>query len=274
MIRSMTVADIISYIEENLENKINIDTLCRFSGYGRRYIQIIFKKHINMPLWQYIKYRRITRASLLLRLTSSKIIDISLRLQFDSQQSFNREFKKIVGCTPLQYKNNKNWDLRPILLPRTVDFKHPTPPEICFIEEGAIYGTEISYEQEQTDTDKPFPMRWRMIDKYIQQSNTPIYLVSQFYIGKKNHESIEVKTIIGTNTPPESSYLNKCKYNAGMYARMSCIGSKEKYINSVNQLYLVTLPYYQLKRKEGHDIEIISKDGDNYKCELLVPVVV
>ncbi|MFU1868044.1 helix-turn-helix domain-containing protein [Citrobacter portucalensis] len=197
MIKAMAVTDILSYIEKNLENKMNIKTLCEFSGYGRRYIQILFKKHINMPLWKYIKYRRITRAALLLRLTSLKIIDISFRLQFDSQQSFNREFKKIVGCTPLYYRSNKDWDLSPIFLPRSVDFKHPEPPEICHLDGGVIYGTEISYEQKKSDTDKPFSMRWRLIDKYLQQSNAPLYLLSHFDIGKKNRESVSIKTTIG-----------------------------------------------------------------------------
>lgn len=274
MIKVMTVTDIISYIEGNLENKISINSLCEFTGYSRRYIQLLFKKHINMPLWQYIKYRRITRASLLLRLTSSRIIDISFQLQFDSQQSFTREFKKIVGCTPLQYRKNKNWDLSPILLPRTVDFKHPAPPEICHLEAGMVYGTEIIYEQEKKDTDKPYPMRWRLIDKYLQQSNIPLYLLSEFDIGKKSHMSVNVKTIIGYNNEFHSGFCNKLKYEAGMYVRIICHGSKEQYINCINQLYLAVLPYYQLKRREGPDIEIISKDGYGYKCELLVPVLI
>ncbi|EHG4385714.1 helix-turn-helix domain-containing protein [Salmonella enterica subsp. enterica serovar Typhimurium] len=273
MIKAMAVTDMISYIEENLENKINIDSLCKFSGYGRRYIQILFKKHINMPLWQYIKLRRITRAALLLRLTSSKIIDIAFRLQFDSQQSFNREFKKIVGCTPLQYRKNKDWDLSPILLPRTVNFKHPAPPEIYHLESGIVYGTEISYEQKKIDTDKPFSTRWRLIDKYLKQSNMPLYLLSQFDIGTKNDESIRVKTMIGYHEEISSRSCMKKIYDAGLYVRMICNGSKEKYINHINKLYLEVFPYYQLKRKEGYDIEVISKDSYGYRCELLVPVL-
>lgn len=269
----MTVSDILSFIEQNLENKINLDTLCRFTGYGRRYIQIIFKKNVNMTLWQYIKYRRITRAALLLRLTASKIIDVALKLQFDSQQSFNREFKKVVGCTPLQYRKNKNWDLKPILLPRAVAFDHPAPPDICFLENGLIYGTEISYEQEQIETDKPFPMRWRMIDKYLQQAGSSVHLLTSYHIGKKSYGSLSIRTIIGNEDGFDSTNYDTFKYEAGMYARMLFRGNKEKYTNCVNQFYLATLPYYQLKRKEGYDIEIISKDCSGYKCELLVPVL-
>ncbi|EAA1645071.1 hypothetical protein DPS92_23970 [Salmonella enterica subsp. enterica serovar Richmond] len=273
MIKAMAVTDIITYIEENLEDKINIEDLCKFSGYSRRYLQVLFRKHINMPLWQYVKFRRITRAALLLRLTSSKIIDVSFRLQFDSQQSFNREFKKIVGCTPLQYRKNKDWDLSPILLPRTVNFKHPAPPEICHLHSGVIFGTEISYEQKKKDADKPFSMRWKLIDKHLQQSGAPLYLLSRFDKGSKNDGSILIKTAIGYKKEVSSMPSQKYIYAEGLYVRMICIGSKEKYINCVHQLYLSVLPYYQLKRREGYDIEIISKDIHGYKCELLVPVL-
>ncbi|MCU6198645.1 helix-turn-helix domain-containing protein [Citrobacter cronae] len=270
----MTVTDVLSFIEDNLESKINIDTLCKYTGYGRRYIQIIFKKHINMTLWQYVKYRRITRAALLLRLTSSKIIDIAFRLQFDSQQTFNREFKKTVGCTPLQYRKNKDWDLKPILLPRTVNFKHPEPPQICFLDNGLIYGAEISYEQEQIETDKPYSLRWRMIDKYLHKVGPTVCLLTSYFIGKKSHDSVSIRTIIGNKDRLNMKNLDGFKYESGMYARMVYKGKKEQYITSVNQFYLVTLPYYELKRKEGYDIEIISKDSSGYKCELMVPVSV
>ncbi|EBD8153944.1 helix-turn-helix domain-containing protein [Salmonella enterica] len=275
MVKIMTVTDLISYIEDNLENKINIDILCAFTGYSRRYIQILFKKYINMPLWQYIRYRRITRAALLLRLTHSKIIDISFRLQFDSQQSFNREFKKIVGCTPLQYRKDKNWDLKFFLIPpKCFDFKCPEPPDICFLDAGEVCGMEIAYEQEIADTFKPFPVRWQIIDKYLQQDNSSICLVSHFYIGKKSYESIKVKTVISKNDGLDSSNNQKITYEAGMYVKMLCNGIKERYIECVNQLYLVTMPYYHLQRKEGYDIEIISKSDCGYKCELFVPIVV
>ncbi|APW04065.1 helix-turn-helix domain-containing protein [Salmonella enterica] len=274
MIKSMNVTEILSYIEKNLEHKINMDTICNYTGYGCRYIQIIFKKHIGMTLWQYVKFRRVTRAALLLRLTSSKIIDISCRLQFDSQQSFNREFKKIAGFTPLQYRKKNEWDLGPIFSPRSVDFQHPAPPEIFFVDNGFIYGSELSYEQERMETNKPFSLRWKRIDKYLIEDSSPLYLLSQFHIGKSNNDSIKVKTIIGR---PDNNKTHKCKlykYNAGQYVRLLHSGSKEEYINSVSYLYLVVLPYYGLKRKDGYDIELISKDNCGYKCELLVPVVV
>ncbi|ENW6032978.1 helix-turn-helix domain-containing protein [Salmonella enterica] len=273
MIKAMTVTDIISFIEINLENKISMDAICDYTGYSRRYIQVIFKQYINMTLWQYIKYRRITRAALLLRLTSSKIIDISYRLHFGSQQSFHRDFKKIVGCTPLQYRNNSDWDLKPILSPRTADFNPPASPEICFVKSGFIYGYEIFYEQKIMNANKPFPMRWKVIDKHLKESSSALYLLSDFYTEKKTNSSIRIKTILGRQKNNELHKYKPHKYSSGMYVRITHSGCKEKYVEHVIYYYLVVLPHYSLKRKEGYDIEIISKDEFGYNCELLIPVV-
>lgn len=95
MINEMTITSILSYIEENIEiTSINIDTLVQYSGYSRRYLQLLFKKMIGLPVGKYIQRRRITRAATYLRLTSLPVSIISDKLCYDSQQTFSREFKK------------------------------------------------------------------------------------------------------------------------------------------------------------------------------------
>ncbi|HHO4621935.1 TPA: helix-turn-helix transcriptional regulator [Escherichia coli] len=73
---------------------IDINVLVDYSGYSRRYLQLLFKENIGVTLGKYIQLRRITRAAILLRFTNLNILDISERLFYDSQQTFTREFKK------------------------------------------------------------------------------------------------------------------------------------------------------------------------------------
>ncbi|HDH7263456.1 TPA: helix-turn-helix transcriptional regulator, partial [Escherichia coli] len=105
MLQRMTINAILKYIEDNIESvRVDINKLVRYSGYSRRYLQLLFKKHMGKTLGEYIQLRRVTRAAVLLRLTKLSINSVSERLLYDSQQTFTREFKKHTGYTPLQYR--------------------------------------------------------------------------------------------------------------------------------------------------------------------------
>lgn len=95
MTKETTIDSILKYIERNIEvSSININTLVEYSGYSRRYLQLLFKEIIGLPIGKYIQQRRVTRAAIYLRLTNLPIDIISGRLCYDSQQTFSREFKK------------------------------------------------------------------------------------------------------------------------------------------------------------------------------------
>ncbi|HGT6054143.1 TPA: helix-turn-helix transcriptional regulator [Escherichia coli] len=111
MFKIKIVTQIIDYIESKVDDYINIDDIARHSGFSRRYVQIIFKEHMGMPIGQYLRNKRIMKAATLLRLTSTPIIQIAYLLHFDSQQTFSREFKKITGHTPLSYRKENIWHL-------------------------------------------------------------------------------------------------------------------------------------------------------------------
>ncbi|WP_425388775.1 helix-turn-helix transcriptional regulator [Escherichia coli] len=103
--KKVIVNSVVEYIEQSLELfRVDIDCLVKYSGYSRRQLQLIFREYTGMPLGKYIRSRRICRSALLLRLTTLPLSEISNRLFYDSQQSFQREFKKSIGITPLSYR--------------------------------------------------------------------------------------------------------------------------------------------------------------------------
>ncbi|HDV2028362.1 TPA: helix-turn-helix domain-containing protein, partial [Escherichia coli] len=109
-IKQLTIKAILEYIEDNIEVKsIDIESIVCFSGYSRRYLQSLFKSHMGVPIGRYIQLRRVSRAAVLLRLTSLSLASIAGKLCYDSQQTFTREFKKNSGFTPLQYRNSNLW---------------------------------------------------------------------------------------------------------------------------------------------------------------------
>ena len=108
MLKTLTINAITQYIDDNLEKEsIKIDELVNYSGYSKRYLQLLFKSKIGVSVGKYIQLRRITRAATLLRFTNLSISNISARLLYDSQQTFTRDFKKIAAIRLYNTENLK-----------------------------------------------------------------------------------------------------------------------------------------------------------------------
>lgn len=151
--KKMTVKAIIEWIEGNVSSGITIDDIVKISGYSRRYIHELFKEYVNMSPGQYIRHRRLSRAAVRLRLTSQSATDIAHYLAFDSQQTFSREFKKLFGVSPQEYRKRDDWDLTNLKSP--FDFEYASLPELELVElpEMDFFGYKINYSE--CITDKP-----------------------------------------------------------------------------------------------------------------------
>ncbi|EAQ7915528.1 hypothetical protein ACV2BG_004772 [Escherichia coli] len=56
MLKTIAVNAIVEYIENNLElMHINADALVEYSGYSKRYLQILFSLIIGIPVGKYIQ---------------------------------------------------------------------------------------------------------------------------------------------------------------------------------------------------------------------------
>jgi len=62
---------------------------------------------VGSSVKDYIRMRRLSEASYELINTEKRILDIALKYQFESQESFTRAFKKMYGVTPGKYRQNK-----------------------------------------------------------------------------------------------------------------------------------------------------------------------
>lgn len=102
----MVVEKIMEYVDTEVEScrRIDIDTLAIYSGYSRRHLHRLFMAETGMRLGEYIRNQRLNRVVLLLLFTRRQYQDIALSVGFDSQQSFNRAFKKATGMTPKEYR--------------------------------------------------------------------------------------------------------------------------------------------------------------------------
>lgn len=260
MLKTLTINAIIQYIDENLENiSIDINTLVDHSGYSRRYLQLLFKEHVGMPVGKYIQLRRITRAATLLRFTGLNIAEISERLFYDSQQTFTREFRKNTGYTPLQYRKNKVWFFRKMTGRREVNSNFPAP-DIRYLEREVFHGHKIFYKETVPVTDPLAKRKWSTVDYYLSETNGPIYISHKFEMNKIDNKNIYFNAVFWNS---EGDTVASEELEAGYYAYFSFYGARDDYRMFIYNMYMNMLPFYGLQKKDSYDLEIITKIHDD-----------
>lgn len=94
-----------TYIEENYEEKITIDTLANLTNSGRRTFERRFKIATNNTPIEYIQRVRIEAAKLFFEASRKNISEIMYDVGYTDTKSFRDVFKKITGLTPIEYRN-------------------------------------------------------------------------------------------------------------------------------------------------------------------------
>ena len=90
----------LEYIENNLDGKINYGLLAQKACCSSYHFQRMFSYMAEVPLSEYIRRRRLTKAAYDLQNTEDKVIDIAFKYSYDSPTSFTRAFQKLHGITP------------------------------------------------------------------------------------------------------------------------------------------------------------------------------
>lgn len=103
-IQNLHILKATQYIQKNIYNKITTTMIAKELGIIPEYLGKLFKKELNCTVPEYITRQKIFEAKKLLRFTDRTLSEISSLLCFSSQSYFQRQFKKIRGITPAEYR--------------------------------------------------------------------------------------------------------------------------------------------------------------------------
>lgn len=99
------------YIDRMINYHINIEKVCDFIKISRAQFFRSFKAVYDITPAEYILQSKINAAKVLLSHSEQPIGEIAMRFDFANFPHFSRTFKKYVGCTPTEYREqNKNTD--------------------------------------------------------------------------------------------------------------------------------------------------------------------
>ncbi|WP_256761805.1 GyrI-like domain-containing protein [Cohnella sp. WQ 127256] len=106
---------VIKYIEENRNQRLNLDILAAVSNFSKYHFTRIFTSIVGVTPVAFVNQERLQKAVHLLVETNTPILEISNQCGFESASSFNALFKKHYNKTPSDVRNsvrkNSNFSL-------------------------------------------------------------------------------------------------------------------------------------------------------------------
>lgn len=90
----------LNFIEANLDGDLHLDLISAQVNISPYHFHRIFKAVIHETVMEYVRSRRLSEAWREICRTDHRIIDVAVKYQFETQQSFTRAFKSYFGVTP------------------------------------------------------------------------------------------------------------------------------------------------------------------------------
>lgn len=106
------VLDILKHINENYYTELKVPQLAAMAGFSTAYFCRKFKQMTNDTPIEYINAVRIKNAMEYLTNTQLSVTDIAVQVGFNNIGYFNKQFRKIAGCTPSAFRH-RNLPLAP-----------------------------------------------------------------------------------------------------------------------------------------------------------------
>jgi PAS domain S-box-containing protein len=95
---------VVTYLREHLAEPMTVDGLAEVAGLPLRQFERLIRRTFGLPTKQYITQVRVTAAGELLKSTQQPLAEIATRCGWYDQSAFSKQFTKIVGVTPGEYR--------------------------------------------------------------------------------------------------------------------------------------------------------------------------
>jgi AraC-like DNA-binding protein len=98
------IGGVLRSMHEKIEQPWTVGELATVAGMSRSAFALRFKEVVGETPLDYLTQWRVYRAAVLLKEGDRKLTEIARAVGYDSDASFNKTFKRIVGVTPGEYR--------------------------------------------------------------------------------------------------------------------------------------------------------------------------
>ncbi len=100
--KSLRIAKVIRYLNDNIHKSLNIDSIADFAGMGNSTLHHAFEKAVGQSPIQYLKKIRLHQAKLMITSRGMNVSEAAYNVGYNNISQFSREFKRQFGHTPSQ----------------------------------------------------------------------------------------------------------------------------------------------------------------------------
>ncbi len=104
-VKDRTIATLLNEIEKDPTAFLTVNQAASYLALSESHFARQFKQHTGLSYNTYITGKRLERAKLMLAHTDKPVLRIASELEFQPVNYFSRTFKKHVGITPSQYRD-------------------------------------------------------------------------------------------------------------------------------------------------------------------------
>lgn len=102
------IKEVCGYLTENMDKKITVAQLSEHLGISKTNLKNLFREIFHMPVYAFIKTKKMEAAAEALRTTDDTVLGIAGQFGYDNGSKFAKAFKSVMGKSPREYRVSAN----------------------------------------------------------------------------------------------------------------------------------------------------------------------
>lgn len=267
------IQQVLAYIEESLDQPLNVDLLAQKVHWSRWQFQRIFNRETGTSVANYVRNLRLSHGAKLLLTTDKRQLDIALECGFDSEISFNRSFRKMYHCTPGNYRKRGQYlDLKqplalsrpdkvvPQLAPKLLQIKIETQPATRLYGVKGLFNGIFS---NKANFEQIVPMLWEQLKQITGLEQSAAHFgVIDLTATTEQHCDIPYWACINTDDPQLQAKLDYIEVPSQTYAVLPHSGPSKEMVKTLQWFILEWLPNSSYTAINALDLEHYSENFD------------
>ena len=104
-LRDFYIQEAVTFMEQNYQRNLTVEEIADACKLNRSYFSKLFKESMGCPPQEFLIRMRLTKATELMKTSSTAIGEIAAKCGYPNQLHFSRAFKKRYGIPPREWRN-------------------------------------------------------------------------------------------------------------------------------------------------------------------------